>query len=425
VTTAAIAASTAEGKGLGAPRVAIVGCFRQTAAGQRTSLIAKALQHAGAEVSITSLEPGAGGEWMRSQDSAVAEPVRSSLGNGLLRRAQAVKHGVESLARLVHAGADVVFNYSESWLYSAPVWKIARRYQVRLVQDCVEWYEPVCFGGNGFHPLLLDHSRKRESLAARADGVTVITSRLESLYKERGATTFLLPALCDPLEFENRHSRPAREQRDVLEVVVVASGKPADGDKLLRPILETARSRGARFRVSVIGSYELFEGRSFVGESSESGAYEIVRLAGLSRCHYLQTLACADVFLLPRQSGLHSEAAFPNRVPEFLASGGLLVTTAVGDLPRYIRDGSSGLVCDPGDVSGFASALCWISSHRGAAAEIAENGRRAALSVFDYRVHAEALLRFVLGRPLQSSEERISRQLFDARRMRSIGSSFA
>jgi glycosyltransferase involved in cell wall biosynthesis len=383
-----------------APRIAIVGCFSQTAAEQRTSLIAKALQHAGAEVSVTPLEPAPGGGRANSNGNLRGGRERSRLRSRLIGRARAIKDGVDSLAHAACTGADVIFNYSESWMYSVPIWTIARRHQIRLVQDCVEWYEPVCFGGNGLHPLLLDHTRKRKCLAARADGVTVITSRLESLYAARGASTFLLPGLCDGLEFEDDTLRAVpRVQRDSLEIVVVASGKPADGDELIRPILETARNRGVRFGVTLIGSRDLFEGRRCVGEPMESGDYEIVRLAGLSRREYLQRLARADVFLLPRRQGLSSEAAFPNRVPEYLASGGVLLTTGVGDLPRYIRNGSSGLVCDPDDVSGFASALCWVASHRGAATEIGENGRRVALSQFDYRVHAEALLRFVLGRP--------------------------
>jgi glycosyltransferase involved in cell wall biosynthesis len=123
----------------------------------------------------------------------------------------------------------------------------------------------------------------------------------------------------------------------------------------------------------------------------------VSRLSNLSRRDYLRTLGMADVFLLPRRGGLYSEAAFPNRVPEFLASGGLLVTSGVGDLPRYIRNGHSGYLCPDGDVEAFVTALCWVADHRHEAADIGANGRRAGLGHFDYRVHAEPLLKFVLG----------------------------
>jgi glycosyltransferase involved in cell wall biosynthesis len=316
------------------------------------------------------------------------------LSNKVAARASSAKQGLDSLASVARDGVDVIFNYSESWLYSAAVWKIAKQHRIRLVQDCVEWYEPICFQGHRFHPAFLDHCAKRERLAARADAVTVITSRLAELYFRRGASTFLLPSLCDGSEFDG-FERRRMESFGVFEIVVVASGKPADGDDLLRPILETAHQRGARFNVTVIGASDPFGGSPL----RTSSHVEISRVSNLSRRDYLRTLASAEVFLLPRRSGLYSEAAFPNRVPEFLASGGLLVTGAVGDLPRYIKHGRTGFLCPDGDIEAFASALCWVSDNRHEAADIGSNGRRAALEQFDYRVHGERLLKFLLGKP--------------------------
>jgi glycosyltransferase involved in cell wall biosynthesis len=361
------------------PRVAIVGAFRHPASTCRISFVAKALELAGAEATITPLEPMAG------------QQVPS---NPVLRRVRAARDGINQLANLIRSGPDAIFNYSENWMYSAPVWRLARRNGIRLVQDCVEWYEPICFGGNRLHPLFLDHCAKRQRLAAWADGVSVITSRLGELYFRRGASTFLLPSLCDGSEFGGfERGRP--ESFGVIEIVVVASGKPADGDDLLRPIFEAAYQRGARFNITVIGASDPFGGSPL----RTSGHVEISRVSNLSRREYLRTLARAEVFLLPRRSGLYSEAAFPNRVPEFLASGGLVVTGAVGDLPRYISHGRTGLLCPDGDIDAFASALCWVSDHRHEAADIGSNGRRAALEQFDYRVHGERLLKFLLGRP--------------------------
>jgi glycosyltransferase involved in cell wall biosynthesis len=372
------------------PRIAIVGCFAHPAASQRTSLIARALQDAGANVSVTRLEPVPRTEGV---SSALSVGAGSKLGTRISRRLQAARDGIEELSKAVNTGADAIFNYSESWMYSAPVWRIARTHGVRLVQDCVEWYEPICFGGNRFHPALLDHRTKRRRLASRAGGVTVITSRLEELYFRRGASTFLLPPLCDGSEFDG-FERRRTESFGVFEIVVVASGKPADGDDLLRPILEAAYQRGARFNVTVIGAGDPFGGSPL----RTSGHVEISRLVNLARRDYLRTLALADVFLLPRRGGLYSEAAFPNRVPEFLGSGGLLVTSGVGDLPRYIRHGHTGFLCPEGNVDAFASALCWVADHRHEAADIGANGRRAGLGQFDYRVHGERLLTFILGR---------------------------
>jgi glycosyltransferase involved in cell wall biosynthesis len=364
-----------------APHVLLVGCLQHLASAQRTGFIARALREAGAEVSTVSLEP----ELPRPGGSR-------SLSTRLGRRVTAARDGIEAIERAAREGVDVIFNYSESWLYSAPIWRIARRYGIRLIQDCVEWYEPICFGGNQLHPLFLDHRAKRARLAARADGVTVITSRLRDLYVKRAASTYLLPALCDGSEFEGVERRRL-ESFGIFEIVIVASSKLADGNELIRPILEAAYRRGARFNVTIIGSSDPLGGTPL----RTTGHVEISRLSNLDRRDYVRALGSAEVFLLPRRRGLYSEAAFPNRVPEFLGSGGLLVTSNVGDLPRYIRHGETGLLCPEGDVDAFASALCWIADHRNEAADIGANGRRAAFRQFDYRTHADALLAFVLG----------------------------
>jgi glycosyltransferase involved in cell wall biosynthesis len=374
------------------PRVAIVGCFAHPAANRRTSLIARALEHAGADVSLTRLEP----EPVSDRSPGARAPSHRNramdLNARIQRRMHAARFGIEALTRAVRDRVDVIFNYSESWIYSAPIWRLARREGVRLIQDCVEWYEPICFGGNILHPTLLDHRIKRGRLAARADGVTVITSRLRDLYARRAVPTFLLPPLCDGSEFD-RIERRRLESFGVFEIVIVASSKPADGDDLIRPILEAAYQRGARFNVTIIGSSDPFGGSPL----RTAGHVEVSRLTNLGRSDYLRALAQAEVFLLPRRGGLYSEAAFPNRVPEFLASGALLLTSSVGDLPRYIRHGETGLLCPDGDVNAFASALCWVADHRNEAADIGSNGRRAALRQFDYRAHGESLLTFLLG----------------------------
>jgi len=364
-----------------APHVVLTGCLQHLASAQRTSFIARALREAGAEVSLVSMEP-------ELHPPGASRSLTTRVG----RRITAARHGVEAIERAAREGADVIYNYSESWLYSAPVWRIARRYGIRLIQDCVEWHEPICFGGNRLHPLLLDHRAKHARLVARAAGVTVITSLLRDLYVKRAVSTYLLPSLCDSSEFGGVERRRL-ESFGVFEIVIVASSKLADGDELIRPILEAAYRRGARFNVTIIGSSDPFGGSPL----RTAGHVEVSRLRNLDRRDYVRALANAEVFLLPRRRGLYSEAAFPNRVPEFLGSGGLLLTSNVGDLPRYIRHGETGLLCPPGDVEAFASALCWIAEHRNEAADIGANGRRAAFRLFDYRAHANALLAFVLG----------------------------
>lgn len=86
----------------------------------------------------------------------------------------------------------------------------------------------------------------------------------------------------------------------------------------------------------------------------------------------------ADVLLLPRAAGEFSEAGFPNKLGEYLASGRPVVVTAVGDIPRYLTDGVSAALVEPDDNEAFADAVVRILSDHDLGDRLGAAGRAAA-----------------------------------------------
>ena len=68
----------------------------------------------------------------------------------------------------------------------------------------------------------------------------------------------------------------------------------------------------------------------------------------------------------------------PVSVLEALACGLCLVTTNVGGIPDYVRDGDEGLLVPPGDAEAMASAVRRILREPGLAARLSAGGRRRA-----------------------------------------------
>ncbi len=109
---------------------------------------------------------------------------------------------------------------------------------------------------------------------------------------------------------------------------------------------------------------------------------------------YLACLADSDVLLLTRRDNMMARAAFPTRLPEFLATGKAVITTSVPDVPEYLVDGEHALVVNPSRPDLLAAKINILLKDRNLAASIGNNGRKQAIKLFDYRIHARKLLEF-------------------------------
>ena len=101
----------------------------------------------------------------------------------------------------------------------------------------------------------------------------------------------------------------------------------------------------------------------------------------------------ASALLIPMFENANAIARFPTKLGEYLASGRPVVTSAVGEVPRFLQDGLSAIVCAPGDADAYAEAILALLRDPGTAAAIGREGRRVAEERFDYRLYAEKLYR--------------------------------
>lgn len=127
-----------------------------------------------------------------------------------------------------------------------------------------------------------------------------------------------------------------------------------------------------------LGSYARGEGR--------------VELPGyVTRAELLALYRDASALLIPLFDDLRSTARFPTKIGEYLASARPVVTTAVGEVCRYFVDGVNGLVCPPGDPSGYAEKIVEALADPARAASIGLEGRRLAETTFQYSRYSQTL----------------------------------
>ena len=139
-----------------------------------------------------------------------------------------------------------------------------------------------------------------------------------------------------------------------------------------------------------------------VGDGSEAAALreqaapmKFVRFAGV-RKDVPRILAALDVFVLSsRTEGL------PLVIPEAMATGLPVVSTAVGGIPGVVEDGVTGLLVPAGDEAALRAALARLAGERTLGENLGSRGRERALARFSaQRMVNEymALYEQILGR---------------------------
>lgn len=163
---------------------------------------------------------------------------------------------------------------------------------------------------------------------------------------------------------------------------------------LLKAFAEVARKLGCA-RLLVVG-----EGREeglIRREVERLGLVERVRLLGTRR-DVPRILAATDVFVLSSDS-----EGLPLAVLEAMAAARPVVATAVGDVPRVVRDGQDGLLVGPGDVAALAGALFELLSDTERAGRLGSSAREQVVREYSLRTMIEKHQALYEGRERSSS----------------------
>lgn len=285
--------------------------------------------------------------------------------------------------------------YGRSYTRLSPLYHEARRRGAAIVWDVVE--TPNGFRGFGgrFNPLYWD-ARQGFRIARHADVVTTITTGLASMFA--GARrTHLLPTLLSWPANPPGVSASAPSSPE-FRVLYVGGLLEKDDPATLLSAVRIAGSRGLNIRLVVAGH---------ISGSSDGRARRAEIAADPQLAHVMElhespddvTLgrlrSSADAFVTLRPNLPSEVLSFPTRVVEHLQHARPLVTTALGDLPLYLRDGEDALLVRPGDAAGVADAFERLSRDRAFAGTLGTQGWHAGRRHFDRSRHASALMQVI------------------------------
>ncbi len=110
----------------------------------------------------------------------------------------------------------------------------------------------------------------------------------------------------------------------------------------------------------------------------------------------MHRLLCgAAALVLSKPDNIQNQGAFPTKLGEYLACGRPVITTKVGDIPLFLTDGETAFLAPGSDPEVFAEKISECLTNESLSSEIAQNGRRLAETIFNYRVKAQELMSFL------------------------------
>ncbi len=152
------------------------------------------------------------------------------------------------------------------------------------------------------------------------------------------------------------------------------------------------REGGVAFELTIVGEGPWRERLGALAE--ELGVAREVRFAGvLDGGEIRELLAASHVFALGATVDRQGASdILPTVIAEAMAAGLPVVSTSLAGIPEMVQDGTTGLLCEPGDEAGLADALARLASEPETRAAFGAAGRRLAGERFSLQVTAGQLL---------------------------------
>lgn len=110
----------------------------------------------------------------------------------------------------------------------------------------------------------------------------------------------------------------------------------------------------------------------------------------LSNLDYKELIAYykgATGLFIPLRDTVEDVARFPNKICEYLASHGLIITTQIGEVPYYFNDKDTAVIAPDFSVESVSKCLDWIEDNANEIEYIKEKAYRIGLSYFDLKAN--------------------------------------
>jgi glycosyltransferase involved in cell wall biosynthesis len=291
---------------------------------------------------------------------------------------------------------NVLYVYGPPSLDNVPALRRARGLGFKVIFEIVE-DDDVALGvsGSAWHRLANAYIRRAtRRIASLADGIVVISSRLEDKFLR--LTGGAIPLHYKPVSVVmDRYPDAAWSPGDTITLFYSGSFGLKDGIPVLLDAFDGLAARHANVRLVLTGKGSAQDMAAARARIEGSLFRDRIFYRGyLDDSQYQAELNAADIPCMTRIDSPYANAGFPFKLGEFLATGRPVVASKVSDVTRWLRHEESAMLVEPGNASDVIRSVEFLLQHPDKAAAIGHRGRDVASRAFCHKRQAADLVAF-------------------------------
>lgn len=288
---------------------------------------------------------------------------------------------------------DVIISYSNLLSTNAYAFFLAKRFNAKLIAEINE-YPMRYFRGS---PLKKTQGALKCRLeAAMSDGIVCISPFLVNFYRQKGvkeSKLFLLPSTVIASRFQKTGEKPVAQpyigyfgglsfERDNVDLLIKAFAEVSDRHPQVRLVVGGIGSDQDREKI-----------RQLIGEFNIGNRVTLLSL--LPRQEITKYITHANLLVMVRRKDVLSQASFPSKLSEFLATANPVVAVKVGDVSAFLTDNENAFLVEPEDTKAMADKLDFVLTNYEHAQRVGQKGHELTTSVFSYNYQVKRLMGFI------------------------------
>ena len=244
--------------------------------------------------------------------------------------------------------------------------------------------------------LLLDDQSYIDTLL-KLSGLFVISNPLKQFFQQYGIPSskiHIINMTVDPSRFIGLEKQPTKIK--YIAYCGTASNTKDGVDELIKAFYLVTKTH-SDVKLMIIGKTpQNNEANKNLELINNLGLKEKVIFTGIVSFHDMpQLLKNAEIMALDRPDNMQAKYGFPTKLGEYLLTANPVVVTAVGDIPKFLKDGVSALISKPCDAKDFSYKLIWALTHKDEAARIGREGYSVAMEHFNSFTEAQKMVEFL------------------------------
>lgn len=188
------------------------------------------------------------------------------------------------------------------------------------------------------------------------------------------------PILCN----EEKHNL-----NDELEILYSGTYGEKEGVQYLINGVLKAYAKGCTCKLTLLGKAPTSLKESYISN-------DIIDFKGFVTDNELKDyLLRADILAMVRTNSEFANFGFPFKLSEYLATGGIVIATNVGDVSNYLTDKFDAYLIEPENEDEICDIIIHIKNNPAEALEVANNGLRTMEKIFSINAVGEKFIGFI------------------------------